>query len=303
MFREKPPEEKLESYNRLLQMLADFGADPDTVKPEVLARMRLLAETTETVRDCERAVAIAERVFARRAERKPAEAFTDLEKRTVALGSLFSDIGKTGPAGAAPEEQKIIAEMYAVEEVPFKEIATMTVADFFRRYFPADAEERIRAFNNLALDPQTLSALKDADIDRDPSRLTMRQFYDLHSFWTLDIIHDDGVPAEAVGAAATHHLLDLADKRGRIQLDRIVGGDNRFLADFGENLSFDRAEKLVTILDKYDAARRRGKLSHADAITRVDTIIAESPRFADDEEFKELLSDLAAAGDPFLSTP
>lgn len=210
---------------------------------------------------------------------------------------MFSDIGKTGPADATPAEQKLITEIYAVEKTPPGGISVTTTAEFFRFYFPADAEERIRQFQNLKFGSRALAALKNANVDRDPSRLTMRQFYDLHSFWTLDIIGNDGIPAEAVGAAATHHLLDLADKAGKVQIDDIVGGDNRFLANFGENPSFDRAEKLVTIIDKYDAGRRRGKLNHAEAIERVGKIIADSPRFADDEEFKSLLADFSVASE------
>jgi hypothetical protein len=77
------------SFERLRTICADVGFDLDGVRPSILARMRLLAETTETVNDCERAVGIANDIFRYYEVSKPLERFTALERRIVVIGTLF----------------------------------------------------------------------------------------------------------------------------------------------------------------------------------------------------------------------
>ena len=72
----------------------------------------------------------------------------------------------------------------------------------------------------------------------------------------------------------------------------IVGDDQRFTRAFGSNTRFDRAEKLVIMLDKYDAVRRRGRRSHEHAIAWLRERIASNPRFRNDEELATLVADL-----------
>jgi len=112
--------------------------------------------------------------------------------------------------------------------------------------------------------------------------MVMRDFWNLHSLWTLQISDHDGLPMEAVAAAATHHFLDGQNPQG------IIGDNYRFSGRFGNNKSYDREEKLVTILDKYDAFRRRGMLSHDESIERV-MLIIEGSIFEKDVEFIELM--------------
>ena len=157
--------------------------------------------------------------------------------------------------------------MFAVENVRDDK---QPVTAFLRTNFPADAEERIARFSALGLDPT----------------MTLRQFWNLHSAWTLAIAEAAGIPAEAVAAAASHHLIDDVNPQG------IVGADAHFTRRFGANAVFDRAEKLVIVLDKYDAARRRGGHDHSGAIAWVKDRIAKSPRFCNDHELGELVTDL-----------
>jgi hypothetical protein len=256
-------------FERLKDICADAGVDPEKIRPSILERMRLLAETTETVKDCERAVGIAENIFAHYESVKPAEHWDALERKIVVIGSLFSDVGKTGPAEADAAGQRLVAEMFAVENVPN---GTMPVAEFFAHYFPENSGERTERFRGLGLDPA----------------MSMREFWNLHSTWTLHIIQGDGVPMEAVAAAATHHILE------NVNPDAVLGEDGKFTKYFGENASFDRPEKLVILLDKYDAARRRGNRTHEAAIVWLREFIGKNPRFADDRQFAELIGDLDA---------
>jgi hypothetical protein len=252
-------------------LCAEVGFDLEGVSPRIRDRMALLAETTQTVEDCERCVGLARDVFRHYEAWKPLQRFSVLERRIVVIGTLFADIGKTGPAWADPDGQRLVAEIFAVENVTDE---TMSVARFFEVYFPADAADRTRRLHALRLDP----------------RMTMRALWDLHSAWTLHVIQGDGVPSEAVPAAAAHHLLE------NVNPDAIVAEDGRFTKYFGEHASFERPEKLVILLDKYDAVRRRGHGTHGDAIARLRAVIRGSRRFAEDRGFFTLIEDLDAVG-------
>jgi hypothetical protein len=243
---------------------ASVGFDLDRAGGSLVDRIRLLGEQSQTLDDALRMASYADRIFRHYDATKPDAAFTALERQTVILACLFSDIGKTGPEDADASARRLIAEAFAVENV---EDDAQSLASFLRTYFPVDADHRIAAVGALGLDPA----------------MSIRQFWNLHSGWTLSIAEAAGLPLEAVAAAASHHLLDEVNPRS------IVGDDARFTRRFGGNAKFDRAEKLVIILDKYDAVRRRGGRSHQEAIAWLRDRIARSSRFRDDEEFSELV--------------
>jgi hypothetical protein len=258
---------------RLRTLCSEVLFDLDGVEPSVIARLRLLAELTETVGDAEQMMSRAGDVFRFYETTKPEQAFSEPERRIVVLGCLFSDIGKTGPADADSDGQRLIVEMFGVEGVRDDKLP---VADFLRTHFAPDAAERIARFAALGLDPN----------------MPMRAFWNLHSAWTLQILEAGGVPSEVVAAAATHHLLD------DVNPEAIVAEDQRFTRAFGSNATFDRAEKLVIVLDKYDALRRRGRRSHDEAIAWLRDRIDKNPRFRDDPEFGALIGDVDAAVRP-----
>ena len=255
------------AFNRFRAICTAAGVELDKLHPDIVARMRLLAETTETIKDCQRAAEVAKELFRYYDRKKPAQRFSELDQRTVVIASLFSDIGKTGPVRADHEGQRLIAEMFSVEHVLNEK---MPVSEFFDTYFARDAEQRIQRFQALGLDPT----------------MSMREFWNMHSAWTLHVIQADGIPPEAVAAAATHHLLE------NVNPDSIVAHDGRFTRYFGENKRVDRPEKLVILLDKYDAARRRAGCSHEAAISWLRALIAGNARFGSDQEFFSLIDDL-----------
>jgi hypothetical protein len=248
---------------------AEVDFDLDCVDREILARMRLLADHTETVADVNRMAAEARAVFEHVRRSRPREAYDDEERRIVVLGSLFSDLGKTGPKRADLVAQRLIVEMFSVEGVRDD---TQPVSRFMRTHFPADAEARIARFRALGLDPE----------------MSIRAFWNLHTGWTLELLEGSGLAPEAIAAAAAHHFLD------DVNPEDIVGADGRFTRKFGENVAFDRAEKLVIVLDKYDALRRRGRLDHGAAIAWLRDRIEKSQQFRGDPEFSTLIDDLDA---------
>lgn len=252
---------------RLRALCAGGGFDLERANASLVERLRLLAEQTETIADAERMIGNAHAVFRRYEAEKPSEAFSDTERRIIILGCLFSDIGKTGPACADANGRQLIVEMFSVEGVRDD---TTSVACFLQAHFPEDAEERVARFAALGLDPA----------------MSMRQFWNLHSGWTLAILEAANVPPEAVAAAATHHLLEDVNPQA------IVGEDGRFTRAFGDNVAFDRAEKLVIILDKYDAIRRRGRRTHDQAIAWLRDLVEKNPRFRGDPVFETLIADV-----------
>ncbi len=251
-----------DTVKHLEKALSRAGIQPDELDPLLAQRMRLLASHTETVADSVQIIDLAERVFERCVSL--GQPFSDVEKSTVVLGSLFSDIGKTGPAHATLPQQQLIVDMFSVERVPN---GLISVEEFFRTYFPKDADARLLTFEGLGQDCQ----------------MTMRAFWNLHVGWTLELLRDRLVFREAVPAAASHHLLE------HINPDSIVSEDGSYTLPFGSNAEFNRAEKLIVILDKYDASRRRSGLDHDGAMSWLRQLISKNLRFGQDEQFPQLL--------------
>lgn len=262
-----------EPIARLRALCASVGFDLDHACASLVERMRLLAEQTETVVDAERMAAYARAIFRWVDAERPAEAFDEAERRIVVLGCVFSDVGKTGPVDADATQRELIVAMFSVENVRDD---TMPVARFLEVYFPDDAEERTARFSSLGLDPT----------------MPIRRFWNLHGGWTLDIAESAGLPVDAVAAAATHHLLEGVNPQA------IVGDDLRFTRAFGDNVAFDRAEKLVILIDKYDAVRRRGGRTHEEAIAWLRALVAKNPRFRGNPTFESLIADTDAALGP-----
>ncbi len=253
---------------KIVDVLQEVGLDPEKVAPRIIERLELLNDITKTVEDGENAVAIAKEIFQYYQENKPEMTFSELEQKIVIIGSLFSDVGKTGPREALFPEQRLVAEIFSVDNV---KDPNMKVSEFFQMYFASDHGDRVKMFQQMGLDVN----------------MTMREFWNMHSQWTLDIISGDGIPPEAIAGAASHHILD------GINPMNIIGADQRFTRYFGENTSFDKPEKLIIILDKYDAYWRRGGKTKEEAIELLKKRIAENPVFAGDSQFRELINGLS----------
>ena len=87
---------------------------------------------------------------------------------------------------------------------------------------------------------------------------------------------------------------ELGDKRVTLLKNHgaIVASDHTFTRAFGDNAAFDRAEKLIILLDKYDALRRRGKRTHEQAISWLRERVENHARFRADPEFSSLIQAL-----------
>lgn len=253
------------------ELFAELGLDAKKISPDILRKLFLLNEKTKKFfEDEEQALHLARMLFDHYEEKAPDRKFKENEKRIVLIGTMFTDIGKTGPKNATPEQEELILSIFNVENKIHGQVDKMTLRDYLKANFPDNYGGMIEKLYPMGLSPD----------------MVMRQFWNMHAQWTLDIISGDGVPSEAIAAAAAHHILE------GVNPDEIIGKDGRFTKYFGENTSFDRPEKLIIILDKYYATIRRSKAAHSQAIEFVRGKIKSNKQFEKDEEFEELLTNL-----------
>lgn len=251
---------------RIRTTLERLGIDCEKLHPDILDRFVLLEKTTPTLDDERRAITYARALFHHYEKKDSEYIFTEREKHRVEIGTIFSDIGKTGPQNATLEQRRIIAEIFGIEN---HIDPSMSLSQFIVHFFPHDAYQRQQELLALNLDIQ----------------MSMRTFWNMHSEWTFDIITNGGVPTDIIPTAASHHRLE------GVNPQNIVSDDDHLKEPFGENTKFGRPEKLVILLDKYDAYRRRGKLSHIAAIAALRDRIEHSV-YQHDAEFKKLIADM-----------
>jgi hypothetical protein len=271
------PAEQLPVMERVQTALQEVGLSSETVAPHILERMALLEELTPTLQDEVAAIGRSSKIFEQAAA--AGHPYTEEEQQIVRIGTLFTDIGKTGPRAASAEQARWVARMFAVENNPPEEVQA-PVARFLKNHFPDEA--------------QTAAAELEA-IGVSVDGLTMRDFYNLHTTWTRELLTDSGVPADAIPAAAAHHRLR-GDDPGHLFLE----GSDAYAQQAGHNVAYDRPEKLVSILDMYDAYCRRGGLDHRAAMERLEGWLQKTwdGRYAQDPEIREIMADLDAAMAP-----
>lgn len=231
----------------------------DSIPPEIIDRLRILDEKTLTIRDELRAIRFAYKIFDYFKDSAP---FSEESKRIVILGTLLSDLGKSGPKNADKNTRIAIADIYSIEKVTDTGI---TLESFLKKNFPNDWGERVTSLKVLGIEPS----------------ITMRDFYNLHTQWTKDVLDDFSFDPKVVAAAASHHFI-----RGINPENIIDEKTHEFRGPYSKNGKYDREEKLVTLLDMYDAYRRRGKKTHQDAVA---CLKKDTERFKNDEEIASLI--------------
>ena len=257
-----------ESEPMIRQLLDRVGVDRTKLNPTIFDRLVLLDQRSPFMEDEARCMALAEQVFAFAEEEEMA--WRDQEKHLVLKGTLLSDIGKTGPKDARPDQAELVVKIFTIENVTDPARRTMEALfreEYVREYPMDDVEERMQAFQDLGLS----------------LTMTIRQFYNKHAEWTAEIINHDGIGSEVIAIASLHHVLEGVNPEGFLREDGS-------LSHAGGNARFDRPEKLVILLDKYDAARQRSEKTHAEAIQYLRDYIGKSERFGDDEEFQKLIT-------------
>ena len=280
-------QERANSVAVIVQMLNENW--DVNVAPALAKRLDHLAKHSPTTADGMSALRYAGEIFDYVEAHAPERKYTADERRIVRVGTIFSDIGKTGPVNATPEAQELCVQIFAVENVPDRE--TLVLRDFFKKHLKrpwvSGLKYRFPGIWRRYLDRTARS------LGIDPDTTTLQAFHNLHSLWTLRLLmqEESGIHKRSVPAAACHHRI-----RGDNPGD-ILAPDDTLIGDFGTSQRYGRAEKLVTALDIYDACRRRSEMTHDEAIAALTLAVHEGREgfYQNDSEFTEILGDIAVA--------
>ncbi len=238
---------------------------------EACARVLNEAEFSAFTADDEKMLELADEMFSKLEE--VGEPFSEFEKAVVRYGIVFADIGKTGPVGTSPEDQRNLMEMFNVEGLPTGQI---TVEEFIETYIAPEKKEACRkTLLKIGFPP--------------PDKTTMTDFWNAHGKWMWEILKNDSlIPKEFTPGAIFHQILE------RVNEDLLDG--ERLKGDFGGNDKFDRAEMLVILIDKYNACHNRSKIPHSKTIEILKIQVAKSA-YAGNEKFLHLINLLDEVGD------
>lgn len=169
----------------------------------------------------------------------------------IKIATLFSDIGKTGPKNATAKEQKLILDMFQVENVKDPNIK---VKDFLMSdtYFPL--LNQLQRKENLEIFTQMINNQTKI---KNINTMQMRDFWNLHTIWTYEILKDEKIDLPLTNEnkikeiAFTHHIFEGINP---------CNIDKNSLSD----------EMIITILlDKYDAIKNRFPKSHEESIGKL----------------------------------
>lgn len=273
--------EYLTNKTKVREWLGEF-LDVDRINPRILKRLEFLNERTNFVEEEKESVQKAKAFFDYYKKNSPEKAFSEKDEMVVEIGLIFADIGKTGPASANEQQQSLIIKLYNIEGVTAKD-KEKTLRDFLEGTVTVTSKS-----DDLERDLELLRQMKIS-----PS-ITIEQFWRLHSRWTLEIIEGDGIPREYLPGAVFHHVLagdnvDLMDDKGHYK-EIVI--DGKVVDRFGDNHDFDRPERLVEILDFYEASMSRIKnATHEQAIQKLYEKVKGNERFKNDPQYLELIGD------------
>jgi hypothetical protein len=158
------------------------------------------------------------------------------------LAALIHDVGKSGPAEATPAQKLAIVKIFSFRG---KTDMSKTVADMVQENFTVEGETE-----------SILSRIKSLGIEN----LSMRQFYDMHARWSFDILSNENSISEiAKNIAVLHHM----DKKS----EQI--GEYTFGLNLGHRPADIIRQRVLMIIDQYQAQIYRSKVEHVEAIRRI----------------------------------
>lgn len=173
---------------------------------------------------------------------------TPSQKRDGLLAAFLHDIGKSGPLLTGVECQLSVIKLFSVKNLnPAKHIY---VEDALREFFLDDYEKMV-------------DSLKQAGITPD---MTMRQFWNKHSWWTHDILfkYYDVIPDRVNLIASSHHI-NIGENPCGIMEDEIPD-ESRVIGALEHYVDF-LEERILMVIDKYQAAlMRRSEATHESAM-------------------------------------
>ncbi len=270
--------EARQRMREIMDTLTECGINSVHITETVMERLMRLHEMTRTFKDERRAVEFAIDLQIYLIDNVPERQPTGDQMDAIFGGTFFTDIGKTGPADATPEQSMAVTRLYGVD---LKWSPKKSAAEFVDTLLSGDIDKLLTYLESINFQPEgeTLEAYAErfikehvdrypeqpadalladlASIERMSSDMDMRDFWDAHVYWSYDLIKDSDLPEASKIAAASHHILEgnfppeVIDETGRI-----VGTDDYI----------GLPEAWVMMLDKYDAQRNRAGATHDEAI-------------------------------------
>jgi hypothetical protein len=245
----------------------------------ILRRLTILNEGSRTLEDEARALGYADRFFAhynlthsenRKTGDRP---FSPEEMGVVRSATILADIGKTGPVTAPEHVQRAVVAVFGVDTNFTPHEKKMTSMRQFITWQMKNPDDKRAVINGIHASGRNLTT-------------SLGNFYNLHAQWTFDILTSAQEAPEVAAAAALHHTLEDINPRHILSKDGIIKTTGK---------PFGRVEKMVILLDKYDARLRRGGVTHEVAIEYLRDRVATNKRFATDTEFYELIAEMDVA--------
>lgn len=175
---------------------------------------------------------------------------TEEQKINGRLAALLHDIGKSGPAHANREEQEAVIKLYAIESI---NTPSCSVGDIVaERFDKQQAEELLGKLAACLVFPE----------------MTMRQFWNLHAKWTYELLlkYPEGLNNHIQIIAGSHHLDNGISPHILLKTNAPLKSD--IIETLGGEVN-DLEERILMVVDKYQAVVRRGGVDHEAAIAWV----------------------------------
>ncbi|MEY4723386.1 MAG: hypothetical protein RLZZ324_899 [Candidatus Parcubacteria bacterium] len=193
---------------------------------------------------------------------KEALHLTDETPERLQRAGLLTDIGKSGPAGEEGPFHDAVQKLFIVPTKPFNAFkpdgSMKTIADFLEETGMEGAEGIVAALAEKGI------FAKDEK---------MLDFWRRHAEWTLDILKQEAsndIDPVVITAAASHHLLDGKNPAGL---------DLNGLAENSPDIEEFAYAEILQVIDKYQAFRGRGGMSHAEAVSRTRAKVESAPGY------------------------
>ncbi len=265
------PESDSSTSQRIHTLLENAGLDVhDSTLANIKNRLMLLNEQGHFISDVESCMNLIDRLGEKLI-------LSHEETRAAKLGTILSDIGKSGPSNLSEEDSKLIVQIFAVDNAS----KDLTITNFLDAYLSHDANKIRPVLTGLGFN-------LDAP---------MRTFWDSHVHYTAAIIADRAaIPLRARAAAMMHHRFAYSHLgiEGQNPLNLVNEHDEYVVAPFSALGKLGKVEKLVMLTDKYDAAITRAKCPHQTAIQIIHDGLTHHPQYKTDAEFLEILRTMDA---------
>jgi hypothetical protein len=183
---------------------------------------------------------------------------TAKQRQEGELAAFLHDIGKSGAAEADLRGQVSVIKLFSADQFTYPIDPNKTVSDAISECFPEEYDEMMK---NLA----------QSGVDKE---MTMRQFYDKHAEWTHDILEKfpETVTKRTRLVAGSHHM-DRGVNPCHLSENEVPM--ESFLIGVLENYVDVLEEKILMVVDKYQASISRGHSTHEKAVEIVRKIFSE----------------------------